>query len=204
MANYTRNDPSSLSFGRRLSTNERETAINRKELEELKRSLPNSNQLTGAAMAADVIKKQKRAATQMIADSTSSLAALESIDPSILSPALQEQLRMNKQDAAAREQGTQPIQFNFDAAALQRFQNWAQFRKDNPVDVWSANNSQPEASTPYSAWAKSQDSPEGQMWRNQQMQREMHQVQVEAARQLELSRQQKPKGKNIGGVQGLN
>ena len=80
MAQYLRNDPSSISFGRRLAKEEHDASTARLELEQLKRDLPNSRSLEGAAMAADVIKQQRKSAKQMLADRTTSLEDLNSID----------------------------------------------------------------------------------------------------------------------------
>ena len=51
-----RNDPSSLSFGARLSRAEQDAAQVKTELAELKQSLPNNRDLQAAAISGEAIK----------------------------------------------------------------------------------------------------------------------------------------------------
>jgi len=61
-----RNDPSSLSFGARLTRAERDAADAKRELADLKRTLPNSRELQAAAISGEAIKNQRKAAKQML------------------------------------------------------------------------------------------------------------------------------------------
>ncbi len=206
MANYQRNDPSSLSFGRRLAKAEHDASTARLELDQLKKNLPNSRSLEGAAMAADVIKQQRKAAKQMLADGTTSFEDLNSIDPSVLTPAYQEQLRLNKRDAAMREQAPAAPSFAFEGAALQRFENWKQQSILNPQaqQAFAATNFTPEQLTPFQRWDQRQKSIAGRRWNAAQHKAEYEREAVKARRQSELKRQHKPQGKNIGGLKDLN
>ena len=87
-----RNDPSSLSFGVRLSRAEKDAAQAKQELSELRQALPNSRELKAAALSADAIKVQRKSAKQLMSRSDASLSELSSIDPSVLTPQYQEQL----------------------------------------------------------------------------------------------------------------
>ena len=78
-----RNDPSSLSFGARLTRAERDAADATRELADLKQSLPNNRDLQAAALSGEAIKNQRKAAKQMIGRADASLAELSSIDPAV-------------------------------------------------------------------------------------------------------------------------
>ena len=85
-----RNDPSSLSFGARLSRAEQDAAQAKTELAELKQSLPNNRDLQAAAISGEAIKSQRKSAKQMMSRADASLSELSSIDPAVLTPAYQE------------------------------------------------------------------------------------------------------------------
>ena len=113
MAQYSRNDPSSLSFGRRLARAELDASQAKQELAQLRQQLPGSKELQSAALAGDAIKQQRKAAKQMMTRADVSLAELSSIDPAALTPMYQEQLRLSKRDAAFREMPMQSNEFSF-------------------------------------------------------------------------------------------
>lgn len=201
-----RTDPSSLSFGRRLSKAEHDASTARLELEQLKKDLPNSRSLEGAAMAADVIRQQRKSAKQMLADHTTSLEDLNSIDPSVLTPAYREQLRLNKRDAAMRELPPAAPSFAFDGLAFQRFENWRQDEALRPKaqQAFAETNFTPEQLTPFQRWNQRQKSLAGRQWNAQQSQAEYQRDLMFARRESELKRQHKPKGRTIGGIKPQN
>jgi len=104
-----RNDPSSLSFGARLSRAEKDAAQAKQELSELKQALPNNRDLKAAALSGDAIKAQRKSAKQLMSRSDASLSELSSFDPSVLTPQYQEQLRLSKRDAALRDERIGPV-----------------------------------------------------------------------------------------------
>ena len=69
---------------------ERDAAQAKADLAELKRSLPVSPDLKAAAMAADVIKPQRKSAKQLLARADVTLEKLQGIDASLLTPMDQE------------------------------------------------------------------------------------------------------------------
>ena len=200
MAN--RNDPSSLSFGRRLINAERDAADTKRELAELKQNLPDSADLKGAAMAADVIKQQRKSAKQLMARPDASLADLSAIDPSVLTPVFQEQLRHSKIDAGMREQlqQAQPLQIK-DPAALQRLQNWQTASMTIPQQQdFAAMNLPPEQETPFQRWDKRQKSLAGRKW-NEMRNRAEYEKDINRARsERQRSQKSEAKGRHIGKV----
>ena len=206
MANYHRNDPSSLSFGSRLRRAEIDATSAKQELAELKQSLPNSKDLKAAAMTADVIKQQRKSAKQMMGRVDVTLEELNTIDPSVLTPMFQEQLRLSKKDAAFRELPMQQQQFQFqDTQAQSRFQNWAASLQQQE---FHNNNTLPGEQKPQRAfdiWSARQDSPQGRYERNrkqqQQLQRDSMLRRAEAERTKKAA---KPKGIHLGGLKPLD
>ena len=162
-----RNDPASLSFGARLRKAEADAASAKAELSELKQALPNNKDLQAAAMTADVIKQQRKSAKQMMARADVTLQELNTIDPAVLTPTFQEQLRLSKTDAAWRELPMQQQRFQFQTSQAEaRFQNWS---TSLPQQDFHANNVLPGEAKPQRAfdiWSARQDSPQGRYERN--------------------------------------
>ena len=201
---YSRNDPSSLSFGARLRRAEVDAAQAKQELADLKQSLPNNRDLQSAALSGEAIKAQRRAAKQLISRADATLAELSAIDPSVLTPQAQEQLRLSRKDAALREgmQEVQPFQFQSPAAAA-RFENW---RSSTPLQSFHSNNVLPDKQKPqrpFDLWSARQDSPEGKYHRNKSNQQELNRDVM--LRRAEAERM-KPKasGFNLGGIRPLD
>ena len=94
-----RTDPSSISLGRAVRQAQQDAALARAEVEALKSSLPNDAAMQSAALAGDVVRAQRRNAKRMLADRSTSLDELNANDSSVLTPAMAEQLRMNRNDA---------------------------------------------------------------------------------------------------------
>ena len=113
MDQHSRNDPSSLSFGRRLARAESDAAQGKGELKELKQALPGSKELKSAALAGDAIKQQCKAAKKLMAGADVYLADLSSNDTAALTPMVQEQLRLSKRDAAFSEIPMQSSEVRF-------------------------------------------------------------------------------------------
>ena len=113
MDQHSRNDPSSLSFGRRLARAESDAARGKGELKQLKQALPGSKELKSAALAGDAIKQQCKAAKKLMAGADVYLADLSSNDTAALTPMVQEQLRLSKRDAAFSEIPMQSSEVRF-------------------------------------------------------------------------------------------
>ena len=161
-----RTDPSSLSLGRRVRQAEQDAAAARAEVEALKTSLPNDSAMQAAAIAGETVRAQRRNAKRMLADRSTTLEQLNSIDSSVLTSAMAEQLRMNRNDALmAQELGQQQPMLQIQSpAALQRIENWRQQSALGAV----APSQQPavdfgftEPLTPFQRWAERQNSPGG-------------------------------------------
>jgi hypothetical protein len=206
MAN--RNDYTSISFGARLSRAERDAAQAKAELSELKQALPNSKDLQAAAMTADVIKQQRRSAKQMMSRADATLEELNSIDPSVLTPQFQEQLRLSKTDAAWRELPMEQQGFQFQTPQAEaRFRSWSSAL---PQQDFTANNVLPGEAKPQRAfdiWSARQDSPEGRYQRNkknqQQLNRDVMLRRAEAARNKPKS-DERSGGIHLGGMRPLD
>lgn len=152
------------------------------------------------------IKQQRKSAKQMLADHTTSFEDLYSIDPSVLTPAYREQLRLNKRDAAIRELAPEAPTFTFDGQALQRFENWRQEAALRPKaqQAFATSNFTPEQLTPFQRWDQRQKSLAGRQWNAQQRHAEYQKGLMLARRENQLKRQHKPKGRSIGGIKDLN
>ena len=201
---YSRQDPSSLSFGRRLMNAERDAAEAKRELANLKQDLPNSKDLQAAALTADVIKQQRQAAKQLMSRADASLEELNSIDPSVLTPQFQEQLRLSKTDAAWRDIPMQQQSFQFQTSQAEaRFQNWASAQ---PQQDFTKNNVLPgeqKPQRPYDVWKSRQDSPEGKYQRNLKRQQELSRDVM--LRRADAQRNKpKAKGTDLGKMRPLN
>ena len=174
-----RNDPSSLSFGARLSRAEKEAAQAKTELAELKQTLPNNRDLQSAALSGEAIKNQRKSAKQMLSRADASLSELSSIDPAVLTPAYQEQLRMSVRDAAFREMLPEQKPFQFQSPAAQaRFETW---KASTPLQDFHTNNVMPgeqKPQRPFDVWASRQDSPEGRYQKNLKQQQELNKDQM--------------------------
>lgn len=170
-----RNDPSSLSFGARLSRAERDASDAKRELSELKQALPNSKDLQAAALTADVIKQQRKSAKQTLSRADVTLEELNGIDASVLTPTYKEQLRLAKRDTAWRELAPQQQSFQFQTPQAQaRFQNWAAAL---PQKDFTNNNVLPGEQSPqrpFDVWSSRQDSPEGRYQRNLKQQQQLN------------------------------
>jgi hypothetical protein len=91
-----RNTPASISFGRRLAAAETAAFNAQRELAELKKNMPNAANMHAATIAGETIQAQRKNAKRMLAAHGTTLEDLNGIDPSILTPAYQEQLRLTK------------------------------------------------------------------------------------------------------------
>ena len=199
-----RNDPSSLSFGARLSRAERDAAQAKAELADFKQSLPNNRDLQAAALSGEAIKNQRKAAKQVIGRSDASLAELSSIDPAVLTPAYQEQLRLSVKDAAFREMLPEQKGFQFQTPAAQaRFEKW---RASTPIQDFHANNNLPgeqKPQRPFDVWSARQDSPDGRFYRNQAQQQQLQRDVMLRRAEAERAKP-KSKGINLGKMRPLD
>ena len=197
-----RTDPSSLSFGRRLSIAERDAAAARKEVDDLKKNLPAAKQMTEAAAT---LKAQRTSAKQMMARPDATVEQLQSIDATSLTPALREQLRHSLSDAAYRQMDfqSQPFAFNSSDAEI-RFRSWQQSFA-NQEHVFEVFNSQPEPDKQYQRWLENQNSFEGRKLSDQQNREARERLMMQ--RRAEHNRNQKPDrsgGINLGGMRPLD
>ena len=199
-----RNDPSSLSFGARHSRAEQDAAQAKTELAELKQSLPNNRDLQAAAISGEAIKSQRKSAKQMMSRADASLSELSSIDPAVLTPAYQEQLRMSVRDAAFREMLPEQQLFQFQSPAAQaRFEAW---KASTPLQDFHSNNVLPgeqRPQRPVDLWKSRQDSPEGRYQRNLKRQQELNKDQMLRRAEAERSKP-RPGGFNLGGIRPLD
>ena len=207
MANTQRNDPSSLSFGRRLRQVENEAAVARRTAEDLAQKLPASGDLQAAAVAGEAIKASRKAAKQTIARPDATLAELSAIDSSVLTPMYQEQLRHAKIDAGYREQlaSAQPLQIT-DPGAIQRIQNWqasARAAGITPIQQqdFEQMNFAPAQASNFERWNKRQQSFDGRKWATLQSRAELDRD----LQQARAKRAAKPKaqGRHIGGIKPI-
>ena len=182
---------------------ERDAAEAKRELTNLKQDLPNSKDLQAAALTADVIKQQRQAAKQLMARSDVSLEELNGIDPGVLTPMFQEQLRHSKRDVAWREMAPQQQSFQFQTPQAEaRFQNWASAL---PQQDFTKNNVLPgeaKPQRPFDVWSARQDSPQGRYERNKKRQQSLE---ADTMLRRSQAKQNKPnvKGIQLGSIRPL-
>ena len=177
-----RTDPTSISLGRAVRQAQADAAHARAEVETLKSSLPNDQAMQAAAIAGETVRAQRRNAKRMLADRSTTLDQLNAIDSSVLTPAMAEQLRMNRNDALMAAEMSQPQMLQSQSpAALQRFDNWRQLaalNADAPVQQPSINFGFSEQQTPYERWLERQHSPGGRRVAARSLQLEQEQALV--------------------------
>ena len=145
---------------------ERDAADAKREVIDLKQSLPNSKDLQAAALSGDAIKQQRKAAKQLIARADVTLAELNGIDSGVLTPMYQEQLRLTKQDTAWREMLPEQQQFQFQTPAAQaRFEAWRNTVALDPQQGFQPYEP-PQPQRAYDLWLERQNSAAGQYQRN--------------------------------------
>ena len=193
MANY-RNDPSSISFGRRVQQLEQLTATQANRIQELESNglSPDAVQ-AGKEIAAERRAERKRA-NGMLADFNASLEDYQSLNQSLLTTSQKEQLRHNMNALHAAQ--TQPaIQFTDDA--VRRIQNWRDFSRTNGVQAFAENNSQPmgQARRPYDVWLERQNSPAGRMHNARSQRNEVERLKAQAQSKVKPKRSA---GRTIG------
>ena len=157
MHQHSRNDPSSLSFGRRLARAESDAAQGKGERKELMQALPGSRSSSPLrSLAGDAIKQQRKAAKRLMAGADVCLSDLSSNDTAALTPMVQEQQRLSTRDAAFSEIPMQSSEVRFpplkhkpasktcysnpapSRTVLQQiwlWQSWSRFRNGMPVSV---------------------------------------------------------------------
>jgi len=206
MANIQRTDASSLSFARRLVNAERDAAQAKAELESLKQSLPSTQALQSAALTGETIKQQRKLAKQTMARADVGIEDLNAIDPAVLTPAFQEQLRGKKRDVLLAQEPQQPQMLQAQSpGAIARIENWrAQARLSAPQQKdFAASNLWPEQETAFQKWDRRSSSIAGRDW-NQEQQRAQYQ-RTEDRLRFEYQQQNivKQQGRNIGGIKDL-
>ena len=202
-----RNDPSSLSLGRAIARAQGDAAFAKAEVEELKKTQPTKQATQDAELAGRTIRAQRRRANQMLADRTTTLDELNSIDPAILSTAQAEQLRLNRNDLLMAQEMSQSQMLQINSpAALQRFENWRQQAALNPMPIqdFAKNNYAPTPPTAYDRWLERQNSFEGRKAASQSLAREQSRNELLTRFEYQKQNPTKPQGRNIGGLKDLN
>ena len=192
MANYQRTDPSSVSFGRRLQQTETQVRHQSQAIETLQQGqLSSREKQTAKELAADRDTERMRA-KQLLASCSASTEDLQSLNQSLLTPALREQVRLN---ITALYSAQAPAAIQFDEAALARINNFRQFTKEHPRDVFQQNNDSftTPANTEYERWLKNQQTPATQRL-NAQRQRAEQESSLLMAKQVSSQKAQRPSG----------
>jgi len=175
------------------------------QIQQLETAKPTVDQQRMTRELASERRRERQRARQMLADYSTTIDDLNTLNGSLLTPALQEQLRHNR-NAMVANNNIQGIQF--DDAAVERINNFRTFSRANPADTFVTNNSPqfPEPLSAFQKWAQRQDSMTGRMQRQQVFQQEQERQLLKA--QTSFAENSKPKGKEggfyIGGVKGLS
>lgn len=198
-----RTDPSSISLGRAVRQAQADAAQARAEVEALKTSLPNSQAMQAAAIAGETVQAQRRNAKRMLADRSTTLDQLNAIDASVLTPAMAEQLRMNRNDALMAQEMNTPVMLQVQSpAALQRFDNWRQqvaLNAGAPVQEPSINFGFTEQQTPYQRWLERQNSPAGRRVAARSLQLEQEQALVQRRQNFTPPEPDRSTQRQVGG-----
>jgi len=192
MANYQRSDPSSVSFGRRLQQTENQVRHQSQAIETLQQGQLSSREKQTAKELASDRDAERMRAKQLLASYSASTEDLQSLNQALLTPALREQVRLN---ITALYSAQAPTAIQFDEAALARINNFRQFTKENPRDVFQQNNDPftPPVNTGYQRWLKNQQTPATQRL-NAQRQRAEQESSLLKAKQVSNQKVQKPSG----------
>ena len=198
-----RTDPSSISLGRAVRQAQADAALARAEVETLKTSLPNDQAMQAAALAGDVVRSQRRNAKRMLADRSTTLDQLNAIDASVLTPAMAENLRMNRNDALMAQEMSQPQMLQIQSpAALQRFDNWRQqaaLNADAPTQQPSINFGFTEQQTSYQRWLERQNSPGGRRVAARSLQLEQEQALTQSRKNFTPQEPDRSTQRQVGG-----
>jgi len=188
-----RTDPSSLSFGRLLRQTAQTVQVQQREIEDLKNSKIDPAVTQSAKEMAAERKAERRRATQVLADYSSTAEDYASLNQSLLTSAHREQIRHNM-NALTAAQFKPAVQF--DDAAITRINNWRSFVKQNGTDLFQQNNAQPEpARRPFDLWKERQDSPAGRMHNARIQRNEMERMKSDAKSKVKPKRSA---GRTIG------
>lgn len=205
MANYQRNDPSSLSFGRRMQALETHVVNQAKQIDDLKAGQLTSQEKQSAKELAAAKKDERNRANQMLASYGTTIDDLDSLNQSLLSSAQREQLRHHRNSLQAAQLNGPLVQFDDDALA--RLDNWKKMSALNPVQAdFTKNNVMPggqKPQRPYDIWKSRQDSPQGRYERNKRHQQSLERDVM--VRRAEMNRNKpQPKGINLGNIRPLD
>lgn len=189
-----RNDPSSISFGRRVQQLENLAATQANRIQELESNglSPDAVQ-AGKEIAAERRAERKRA-NGLLADYNATIEDYQSLNQSLLTTSQKEQLRHNMNALTAAQ--TQPaIQFTDDA--VRRIQNWRDFKRTDGTQAFAENNSQPigRARRPYDVWLERQNSPAGRMHNARAQRNEAERMRAQAQSKVKPKRSA---GRTIG------
>jgi len=189
-----RNDPSSISFGRRVQQLENLAATQANRIQELESNglSPDAVQ-AGKEIAAERRAERKRA-NGLLADYNATIEDYQSLNQSLLTTSQKEQLRHNMNALTAAQ--TQPaIQFTDDA--VRRIQNWRDFKRTDGTQAFAENNSQPigQARRPYEVWLERQNSPAGRMHNARAQRNEAERMRAQAQSKVKPKRSA---GRTIG------
>ena len=163
-----RNDPASLSFGRRVNNLEALTQAQAKQIEQLTKGQLSSEEKLSAKELAAAKREERQRANQMLASYDTTLDDLDSLNQSLLSRSRREQIRHNKNGLHASQMSGAAVRF--DDAALSRLDNWKQMSASRPAQQsFTANNVLPwdaKPQRPYDIWKSRQDGPQGKFERH--------------------------------------
>lgn len=203
---YSRNDPSSLSFGARLASVEKAAATNSKNVAELKDTALDRDQKQEANEQRRYRRGERKRASQLLASYETTMEQLQGVDRSALTTA---QAFLLDEQIKAKAYAQSPAKIHFDQAALQRLQNWRNLPPIDGAQSFLASNGLPQQTQPATAferWSTRQHSPEGKQAARE---RERHAIEVDMnRRRYEASQKVDPKkpsqGFQLGRIRDLN
>jgi len=186
-----RNDPSSISFGRRMQQLEQVTASQANEIKDLKANGLSAEAVAAGKELAAERRGERQRCNQVLADYNSTMDDLQGLNQSLLTTAQKEQIRYNMQ-ALQAAQFKPAIQFSDDA--IRRMDNWRSFVKTNGPQTFADNNLQPEQpKRAFDLWNERQNSPKGKYHNAMQKRAELQQ----ATKQPPKPKKRSP-GKTLG------
>lgn len=169
-------DPSSLSFGSRVSQLEDQALVNARRVKELEQNQSTKTEKDLARELQKARRAERQRATGMIASYETTAGELQSLDTSSLTNAQQQLVGERLKQLAFADAVTKPFALSFDAS--RRIENWRKLTPQNSTVSWGKNNKAPEFAKPLSDYERWKLNNNSQAGRESQLNRLTHEYQM--------------------------
>ncbi len=185
-------DPSSLSFGSRVSQFEDQAVVNARREQELEQNQSTKTDKDLARELQKARRAERQRATGMNASYETTAGELQSLDTSSLTNAQQQLVGERLKQLAFADAVTTP--FTLSADASRRIENWRKLTPQNSTVSWGKNNKAPEFAKPLSDFERWTQNNNSQAGRESQISRISHEYQMNfnAAKEAHSAKPKKP------------